>query len=352
MPADLNDYFNKKNGNSNRNTRQNFNFKTPEFNFKGFGKFSPLVYTLIIIVLIFVLAKPFAIVNEGEMGIKVTTGSYNPTPLKSGLHFFVPVFQKIIIVDTRQRQMTYTSLDSGNEILQTGTGIINRNSIPVLDKDGLTVLVNITIKYNLNPTQVPNTIANWNLNWENKIIDPTVRNIVQSVIGQYTAETLPANRNAIAELIREGVTKTVSSLDNEPVHLQSVELREIVLPPRVKEQIEKVQIAKQEAVRAVQEAIRKATLAEGEANATIISSKGKADAIKIEAQAQAFANKEVANSLNNPLLNLKQIEVQGKFNEALKSNPDAKIFLTPGGVVPNIWVDTKDIKKQSSANLN
>ncbi|EAM0676259.1 TPA: prohibitin family protein, partial [Campylobacter coli] len=41
MPADLNDYFNKKNGNSNNNNnRQNFNFKAPEFNFKGFGKFS------------------------------------------------------------------------------------------------------------------------------------------------------------------------------------------------------------------------------------------------------------------------------------------------------------------------
>lgn len=36
MPADLNDYFNKKNGNSNNNNnRQNFNFKAPEFNFKG-----------------------------------------------------------------------------------------------------------------------------------------------------------------------------------------------------------------------------------------------------------------------------------------------------------------------------
>ncbi|EPD8313119.1 prohibitin family protein, partial [Campylobacter jejuni] len=42
MPADLNDYFNKKNRNSNNNgnnNRQNFNFKAPEFNFKGFGKF-------------------------------------------------------------------------------------------------------------------------------------------------------------------------------------------------------------------------------------------------------------------------------------------------------------------------
>ncbi|EHJ7731450.1 prohibitin family protein, partial [Campylobacter coli] len=75
MPADLNDYFNKKNGNSNNNNnRQNFNFKAPEFNFKGFGKFSPFVYGVIIIVLFLIIAKPFMVINSGEMGIKSTTG--------------------------------------------------------------------------------------------------------------------------------------------------------------------------------------------------------------------------------------------------------------------------------------
>lgn len=353
MPADLNDYFNKKNGNSNNSgssNKQNFNFKAPNFDFmKGFGKFTPIAYILIVVILIFVLAKPFAIINEGEMGIKVTTGSYDPNPLGSGLHFFIPIFQKVIIVDTRQRQMTYTSSD-GSSGATIGSGIIDRSSISVLDSRGLTVLVNITVKYSLTPNEVPRTIATWNLNWENKIIDPTVRDVVQSVIGKYTAEELPANRNTIARQINEGITKTISSLPNKPVQLQDVHLREIILPPSVKEQIERVQIARQEAERAAQEAIRKATLAEGEANATIISSKGKADAARIEADAQAYANKEIAQSLNNPLLNLKQIEVQGKFNDALKTNQDAKLFLTPGGAVPNIWIDTKDTRQQSAIN--
>jgi len=50
------------------------------------------------------------------------------------------------------------------------------------------------------------------------------------------------------------------------------------------------------------------------------------------------------------MLTLKQIEVQGQFNEALKNNTDAKIFLTPGGAVPNIWLDSKDKAKTTSAN--
>ncbi|TKX32522.1 prohibitin family protein [Campylobacter aviculae] len=360
MPADLNDYFNKKNGNSNENNNhKNFNFKSPEFNFKGFGKFSPLIYTILVLILFITIAKPFAIVNSGEMGIKSTTGKYNPTPLSPGLHFFLPFVQKITIIDTRIRQINYASFEGANENLTSGSGVINKNSISVLDSRGLPVSIDVTVQYRLNPSQVPQTIATWSLNWENKIIDPVVRDIVRSVVGKYTAEELPTNRNTIAAQIEEGIRRTIATQPNEPVELRAVQLREIILPSKVKEQIERVQIAKQEAERtkyeverANQEALKKAALAEGEANATIISAKGKAMAVKIEADAQAYSNKEIANSLNNSLLNLKQIETQKEFNEALKINKDAKIFLTPGGAVPNIWVDTKDAKKQSAANFN
>lgn len=349
MPADLNDYFNKKNGSDNK---QPLNFKAPNFDFmKGFGKFTPFVYVIIILAILLVIAKPFAIVNSGEMGIKVTTGAFGEKALEPGLHFFVPIFQKIIVIDTKVRQMTYASVEGVNESsLQRGSGVINKSSVSVLDSRGLSVLIDVTVQYKLNEAVVPQTIAKWNVNWEDKIIDPTVRDVVRSVVGKYTAEELPANRNAIAQQINEEIGKTIANLENHPVMLNAVQLREIVLPPEVKKQIELVQVAKQEAERASQEALRRATLAEGEANATIISSKGKADAARIEADAQAYANRQVGNSINNPLLNLKQIEVQGKFNEALKSNTDAKIFLTPGGSVPNIWVDTKDTKKQSSMN--
>ncbi|MBP3676260.1 MAG: prohibitin family protein, partial [Campylobacter sp.] len=137
--------------------------------------------------------------------------------------------------------------------------------------------------------------------------------------------------------------------------LASVQLREIILPPKVKEQIERVQIAKQEAERtkyeverANQEALKKAALAKGTAEAVKIEAQGRADAVKIEADAQAYSNSQIAKSLTNNLLELKQIQTQKEFNEALKTNTDAKIFLTPGGAVPNIWVDTKDKQRQTS----
>ena len=354
MPADLNDYFNKKNGDKKGG---NLNFKIP--NFGGIGKFSGVLYVIIALIALLVIAKPFVTIQSGEVGIKSNLGKYDPTPLGAGLHFFVPFIQDVFVVDTRTRIINYTSSEdmSAGIATKSGTagGIISKNSLSVLDSRNLPVSIDITVQYRLNEATAPNTIAEWGFLWEDKIIDPRVKDVVRSVIGNYAAEELPTKRDEIAKAIDDGIRKNIEALANSPVDLLAVQLREIILPAKVKEQIERVQIAKQEAERtkyeverANQEALKKAALAKGNADAVKIEAQGRADAAKIEADAQAYANKEIAKSLDANLLSLKQIETQAKFNEALRENSDAKIFLTPGGAVPNIWVDTKDKAKQSA----
>jgi regulator of protease activity HflC (stomatin/prohibitin superfamily) len=149
----------------------------------------------------------------------------------------------------------------------------------------------------------------------------------------------------------------VTELAEGSVTIESVQLREIGLPVKIKEQIERVQIANQEServryevLRAKQEAEKRAAQATGEAEAKRIEAQGRADAVTIEAKAQAVANKSIAESLTPSLLNMQQIEVQGRFNDALRENKDAKIFLTPGGSTPNIWVDTKDKSRDTILN--
>jgi len=163
-------------------------------------------------------------------------------------------------------------------------------------------------------------------------------------------------RHLLKTEIEEGIRQSVVNLKNSPAILQSVQLRDIILPPKVKEQIERVQIAKQEVQKAEQdvqrvkqEALKRAAEAEGIAQKKRIEAQGKADAITIEADAKAKANILISKSLTTKLLQLEQMKVQGKFNEALQVNKDAKIFLTPGGSTPNIWVDTKDTQKRTTA---
>ena len=354
----MNDYFNKKKSQNNFGGGGGGTGGTPNMpnmNFNFGGAKAGLLYTVIAIVLLLLVAKPFVIIEEGERGILSTNGKYSDQALLPGLHFIVPLIQKVYTVDTRVRIINYASrLEAGNAIEREG--IITKPPITVLDKTGLPVNIELTVQYRLNAEYAAQTISNWGFSWEEKIINPVVRDVVRNVIGKYDAEKLPQLRNTIAAEIEQGIEENIKQLKNQPVILQSVQLRDIGLPPKVKEQIERVQLAKQEVqkaeqevARARQEALRKAAEAKGIADKARIEAQGKADAMTIEAKARAKANIEIAKSLTKPLLELEQIKVQNEFNKALQTNKDAKIFLTPGGSTPNIWVDMKDAKKRSSA---
>jgi regulator of protease activity HflC (stomatin/prohibitin superfamily) len=364
MPADMNDYFKKRkpassepqpgNGSDDRQPPHN-----PFSGMSGGGKGVSALIVIAVIAVVLMLFKPFAIINSGEVGIKVNMGRFAEQPLQPGLHFFVPVLQKIVPVNVRVRMITYSNQNRQaiNDGYSRYEGGLRRNpAIRVMDSRGLDVDIDLAVQYHLRPESAPKTIATWGTAWEDKIINTKVREIVRDVIGKYAAENLPQKRPEIAKEIQEKVRAKVETVPGKPVVLDSVELRNIELPPKIKAKIEELQaekqnvmIAEQQKDRAKREAERKAEIARGEAEKRRIEAQGHADKIRIEAEAQAKANKIIAESLTPQLIELEQIKTQSKFNEALRVNKDAQIFLTPGGAVPNIWVDAKEKAQKATA---
>ena len=359
MASDMNDYFNKKKSESGGFGKKSSGGsggggpQIPKIDLNFGGGKAGIIYFIVAVVIMLVLAKPFTIIEEGQRGILSTNGKYQDQALLPGLHFIIPVIQRVYIVDTKVRIINYAS-----RIEATGgqSGIGAKPAITVLDKRGLPVSIELTVQYRLNSQFAAQTISNWGFSWEDKIINPVVRDVVRNVVGKYDAESLPQKRNIIADEIEIGIRESVTGLKNAPADLQSVQLREIVLPTKVKEQIEAVQIAKQavqkaeqDVQRVKQEAFKRAAEAEGIAQKKRIEAQGIADAVTIQADAKAKANILISKSLTTKLLQLEQMKVQGKFNDALRENKDAKIFLTPGGSTPNIWVDMKNAKQRTTA---
>ena len=340
MPADLN--WNKK------ENKEPPKFEPPQF-VKNGGNF---IIGILIVVFILFLFRPWVIINEGEVGILSTTGKFSDKPLTPGMHFYVPIIQKVIIVDTKVHMITYKRQPEMGSLPDRYGTIKIYPAINVLDARGLPIQVELSVSYRLDPSKAAYVIKTYGINWEDKIINPIVRDVVRNVIGKYPAEEIPVKRNEIAAKIENSIRRELNKIPQKPIIFESFQLRDIILPENIKRQIERVQIAKQEAERAKYEVLKakqlaekEAALARGKAEALKIEAQGKADAKLIEASAQAKANELISKSLTNELLKLKQIEVQNKFNEALKNNPNAKIFLLPGGVTPNIWMNVDEGKK-------
>ncbi|HFS85415.1 MAG TPA: prohibitin family protein, partial [Epsilonproteobacteria bacterium] len=219
MPADMNDYFKKKkpgmnqnkpsgNGGGNSGGGNGGGFNNPMDNL---GKGAPILIGIVILAFALITLKPFTIINSGEVGIKIRTGKFDDTPLQPGLHFYIPVLQKVMPVNTRVRLITYsnnrTSAVGDNYASGAFEGGLKRNpAIQVLAHRGLTVNIDLAVLYSIRAESAPKTIETWGDSWEEKIINSKVREVVRDVIGQYTAEQLPTMRNEIASAIQTKVT--------------------------------------------------------------------------------------------------------------------------------------------------
>jgi len=160
-------------------------------------------------------------------------------PLHPGLQFYIPVFEKIIPVNTRVRMITYSN--NQKQVINDGylryEGGLRRNpAIRVMDSRGLYVDIDLAVQYHLRPESAPKTIATWGTAWEDKIINTKVREIVRDVIGKYPAEVLPQKRQEIAKEIQDKLKAKVNAIPDQPVVLDSVELRNIALPQKIQTQ--------------------------------------------------------------------------------------------------------------------
>ena len=305
------------------------------------GKLNAYVVSILVgvFLLVVLVNSSFTVIESGEVGVLSTFGKYDMEELPPGLHFKLPFVQHIHKVDVKVHTINYKgSLDKPDQ-----QGIINKPAITVLDKRGLPVDVELTVQYQLIPDMAAEMLQEWGRNWEEKLINPTVREVVRDIIGQYPAETIPTKRAEITAKIETEIRKRikeVGKINKKPsVRVVGVQLRNILLPLEIQRKIKEVQIAKQEAekMKYVEEKAKrekevKRIQAETEKIQMVIRAQAKAEAQITEAKAVAKANEIISRSITPELLKWKELEVQQSLVESLKRNPNTTLFINvPAG---------------------
>jgi len=183
-------------------------------------------------------------------------------------------------------------------------------NMDVLDKSGLSIHVDITVRYHPMPDKIGFIHEKFTKSYVTVLVIPEVRSTVRQVMGRYTAEEIYSTKRAEVETAIRTETETI--LQKNFVNSPAVLIRSILLPDQIKNAIENKLQQEQEAL-AYQFRLDK--------------EKSEAERKRIAAEGEARANNIVNSSLSDKLLKMRGIEATLE----LSKSPNSKVVVIGSG---------------------
>jgi len=252
----------------------------------------PIIF--LVVISIFLLLKTAVTIDAGESGVlwKRFDGGVvtNQAPLAEGFHIIAP-WNNVFVYNVRQQ----------NKFIQ---------DMEVLSSNGLEIKLDVSILYLPKISELGLMHKTKGKNYLDVVIIPEVRSAARSVVGRYTPEQLySSKRDVIQKEIFDEVHKKAGA---QHVQINDILVRDVTLPPTIKEAIERKLKQEQESL----EYEFRLVTAQKEAEKQIIEAKGKAD-----------ANRILSASLTDKILQDKGIEATLK----LAQSPNSKVVLIGAG---------------------
>ncbi|MCL6266021.1 prohibitin family protein [Flagellimonas myxillae] len=241
------------------------------------------------IILIFIVSNSAVNISAGEAGVlwKRFGGGVvtDKKPLGEGFHLVAP-WNKVYVYEVRRQEIF--------------------EKMKVLSSNGLDIQLDASAWYQPNYNDLGKLHQEIGENYLQRIILPTIRSAARSVVGRYTPEQLySSKRDAIQQEIFEETEKIVGK---QYISLDEVLVRDVTLPPTIKEAIERKLKQEQESL---------------EYEFRLVTAQKEAQRQRIEAQGKADANKILSASLTDKILQDKGIEATLKLSES----PNSKIVV-------------------------
>lgn len=267
-----------------------------------------LIGIVLLIIIGVVAASAVQIVDAGHRGVLLHWNAVdtNVLPLEEGLHFVTPFADSIVQMEVRTLKYV-KSTSSASKDLQT-------------------VSTAVTVNYHPAPNSVHTLFKEVGMDYENRIIQPAIEEVVKQVTANYNAEELITKRPQVKSDIESEIT---SRLNNYNVITEVVSITDFQFSTLFAQAIESKVEAEQKAFKAENDLLR----IEVEARQHEAQAQGIAKANIAEAQGEAEAIRVINNALsNNP-----------HYLEWLKTQAwDGKLPLVVGeGGTPFIQIPTE-----------
>lgn len=186
----------------------------------------------------------------------------------------------------------------------------SEENMDVLDKSGLSVSVDISVRFRPLSSKIGYLHADIGKGYQGILVAPEVRSSVRQVAGRYTAEEIySTRRQEVEEAI---INETAEVLKKNNIQMTALLIRSIQLPTEIKNAIE-------QKLKAEQQALQMKFVLEKETQI--------ADQKRIAAQGESDANSIINSSLTDELLRMRGIEATIQ----LSNSPNAKVVVVGSG---------------------
>lgn len=187
---------------------------------------------------------------------------------------------------------------------------IDLKGMEVLANNGLSINLDLTLRYNLLPEKVGVLHDLIGTNYENSIVIPEIRSATREVIGKYAPEELYSGKREGIQM--EIASRTRDALAEKYINLDAVRIRNVALPQTIRTAIESKLRAEQESQ---------------EYDFRIEKERKEAERKKIEAEGIKEYQNIVSQSLSEQLLRWQGIEA----TKELSNSQNAKVVIVGSG---------------------
>lgn len=247
--------------------------------------------------IVFVIPQQVAVVVS-----VVSPGGIRPQPLRSGLHWIIPLLE----VDQMYPIYWQTYTMSG----KPGEGNkLTSDSIRSRTSDGQEVSLDCSVIFRVDEEQAVTIHVDWQNRYVEEFVRPLVRAVVRRQVSQFTAREVNSSARKDLEAALDRIL--AQEFGDKGLILDQFLLRDIAFTPEYAQSVELKQVALEGQVQTEYEAQQMRNLADG-----------RADSIEIEAQAKARALDLIGQALseNRDLLTYEYVQ---------KLSPNIRVMLVP-----------------------
>lgn len=234
---------------------------------------------------VIVLSDVFVVVDAGHTGVVMTLGKVSENVLSEGLHVKAPFVQNVHVMSNKI------------QMLQVDAAAVS--------KDLQSVSSSVAVNYRIGSNASAKVYQNIGVDYQNVVLLPAIQESMKSVSASYTAEELITLRAQVGEEIKETLESKVSEYG---IVIEKFNIVNFDFSAEFNAAIEAKQVAEQNLIKVQTEQQQALVIAEAEAKKQLIAAEADAAATLKKAEAQAEANRLIAQSLTQQVLEAQKIE--------------------------------------------